>query len=63
MYVWLFFSLLMWMLNFLPERLLSVKAKIDDFKFLFINIYSANSGEERIFIFKKFENIVKDENE
>ncbi len=46
-----------------PGRFLIVKAEISNFKFLFVNIYAPNVGAERSLLFKKFENIVKEENE
>ncbi len=44
-----------------PGRFLIVKAEISHFKFLFVNIYAPNVGAERSLLFKKFENIVKEE--
>ncbi len=46
-----------------PGRFLMVKAEISHFKFLFVNIYAPNVGAERSLLFKKFENLVKEENE
>lgn len=40
-----------------------LKDEIDHFKFQFIIIYFPNSGAERSLFFKKFKNIVKEENE
>ncbi len=46
-----------------PGRFLMVKVEISNFKYLFVNIYVPNFGAERSLLFKKFENLFKEENE
>lgn len=42
-----------------PGRLMAVRAEINNFSFLFINIYAPNTGADRLQLFVKLEQFLK----